>query len=178
MVVSLINIRLLTVVLGSIFLLVSAASAQNNNQSKDPEENPAELAATRGASSEANPAVPSPSFADYKGVTIGMPMKEVRSKLDHLKEKGQTQDFFEFSEKETAAIYYDKDGNVTAVTVDYTIPGTNPPSPVQVLGEDIAARDDGSIYQLKRYPSAGYWVSYNRTAGDPAIVTVTMQKMN
>jgi hypothetical protein len=46
-----------------------------------------------------------------------------------------------------------------------------------VLGAELQARDDGSMYELKRYPDAGYWVSYNRTAGDKPIVTITMQKM-
>jgi len=31
------------------------------------------------------------------------------------------------------------------------------------------------MYQLKRYPDAGDWVSYNRTAGDKPIVTITMK---
>jgi len=31
--------------------------------------------------------------------------------------------------------------------------------------------------QLNRYPEAGYWVSYNRIAGDKPIVTITVQKM-
>jgi hypothetical protein len=33
------------------------------------------------------------------------------------------------------------------------------------------------MYELKRYPSAGYWVAYSRTAGKNPIITVTMQKM-
>ena len=36
---------------------------------------------------------------------------------------------------------------------------------------------DGSMCQLNRYPEAGYWVSYNRIAGDKPIVTITVQKM-
>jgi len=36
---------------------------------------------------------------------------------------------------------------------------------------------DGSMYQLNRYEQAGYGVSYNRTAGDKPISTITMQKM-
>ena len=34
-----------------------------------------------------------------------------------------------------------------------------------------------SKHKLVRYPKAGCWVSYSRTAGDTPIVTVTIQKM-
>jgi hypothetical protein len=46
-----------------------------------------------------------------------------------------------------------------------------------VFGEDIEAKADGSKSRLVRYPKAGFWVSYNRTAGDTPLVTVTIQKM-
>jgi hypothetical protein len=46
------------------------------------------------------------------------------------------------------------------------------------MGDELEARPDGSLYKLVRYPKAGYWVSYSRTAGNSPIVSVTMQKMN
>jgi hypothetical protein len=64
-----------------------------------------------------------------------------------------------------------------AVSVDYFGGNSNAPLPTSVLGEDLQAKPDGSMYQLKRYPDAGYWVSYNRTAGDNPVVTITMQKI-
>jgi hypothetical protein len=66
---------------------------------------------------------------------------------------------------------------VTAISIDYFGGESNAPTPETVLGTAIHAKADGSMYELKRYPGAGYWVSYNRTAGDKPIVTVTMQKM-
>ena len=45
-----------------------------------------------------------------------------------------------------------------------------------VIGTDIEARPDGSLYQMKTYPQAGYWVAYSRTAGDSPMVMITMQK--
>jgi hypothetical protein len=51
------------------------------------------------------------------------------------------------------------------------------PTPMEVLGNDLEAKPDGSMYALKRYPESGYWVSYNRTAGDNAIVTITVQSL-
>ena len=117
-----------------------------------------------------------PVFKDYRGVTIGMTADEVRAKLDGLK-KGDRQDFLVFSERESAQIYYDDAGNVTAISIDYFGDNSNPPAPEAVLGAALQAKADGSMYQLNRYPEAGYWVSYNRTAGDKPIVTITMQKM-
>ena len=116
-----------------------------------------------------------PVFNDYRGIRIGMSADEVRAKLD-LKDKGATQDFFVFSEMESAQIFYDQDGKVTAISVDY-FEESKAPSPNSILGADLQAKPDGSMYQLNRYPDAGYWVSYNRTAGVKPIVTVTMQKL-
>jgi FlaG/FlaF family flagellin (archaellin) len=116
-----------------------------------------------------------PVFTDYRGVRIGMPADEVRAKVDRLK-KGEGQDFLVFSERESAQFYYDKSGKVTAISIDY-FDSSSAPSPEAVLGVELQAKADGSMYQLNRYPEAGYWVSYNRTAGDKPIVTITMQKM-
>ena len=118
-----------------------------------------------------------PVFKDYRGVQIGMSADEVRKKLDRLKDGGLGQDFFVYSERESAQIYYDKERKVIAVSVDYFGGEANAPSASAVLGEELQAKPDGSMYQLKRYPDAGYWVSYNRTAGEKPIVTITMQKI-
>jgi hypothetical protein len=47
-----------------------------------------------------------------------------------------------------------------------------------VLGAEAGAKTDGSIYKLLRYPKAGYWVSYSRTAGSSPTTTITMQKID
>jgi hypothetical protein len=117
-----------------------------------------------------------PVFKDYRGVTIGMAANEVRGKLDRIK-KGDHQDYLAFSEHESAQIYYDDKGKVTAISIDYFGDVTKAPAPDAVLGAAPQAKADGSMYQLNRYPDAGYWVSYNRTAGDKPIITITMQKM-
>ena len=118
-----------------------------------------------------------PVFKDYRGVQIGMSADEVRKKLDRLKDGGLGQDFFAYSDGESAQIYYDKERKVIAISVDYFGGDANAPSASAVLGEELQAKPDGSMYQLKRYPDAGYWVSYNRTAGDKPIITITMQKI-
>lgn len=116
-----------------------------------------------------------PLYLDYKGMRIGMEASEVRKKLGDPQDKSDAQDFYMFSEKETAQVYYDK-GKVMAVSVNYLNP-KNAPLPKVVLGVDIEAKPDGGMFKLVRYPDAGYWVSYNRSGGDDPLVTVTMQKI-
>jgi hypothetical protein len=117
-----------------------------------------------------------PVYKDYRGVSIGMSADEVRGKLNRVK-KGEHQDLLVFSEHESAQIYYDDKGKVSAISIDYFGDTSQAPTPEIVLGATLQAKDDGSMYQLNRYPEAGYWVSYNRTAGDKPIITITMQKM-
>jgi hypothetical protein len=121
------------------------------------------------------PATNAPVFADYRGVRIGMSAEEVRAKLKDLN-KEDTQDFIS-SDKESAQIYYDENKIVRAISIDYFNSNSNTPLPAAILGVALQAKPDGSMYQLVRYPEAGYWVSYCRTAGDKAIVTITMQRM-
>lgn len=153
-------------------LVVSLANGQTGYGGSAQEE----LATVTTASASKAATTRVPVFTDYRGVRIGMTAEEVRSKLDELK-KGDGQDFLVFSDRESAQIYYDDQGRVTAVSIDYFGENNNAPSPDVVLGAALEAKADGSMYQLNRYPEAGYWVSYNRTAGDKPIVTITMQKM-
>ena len=116
-----------------------------------------------------------PVFNDYRGVKIGWLADEVRKKLGNPANKGDEQDFYMFGEKETAQFMYDK-GQVCAISVDFMNGAKEIITPQQVFGADIEAKPDGSKYKLVRYPKAGYWVSYSRTAGDTPIITVTIQK--
>lgn len=59
-----------------------------------------------------------PVFKDYRGVSIGMAADEVRAKLEKIK-KGDGQDYLAFSAQESAQIYYDDKGKVTAISIDY-----------------------------------------------------------
>lgn len=170
---------LLILMLVTLFLLSSiSATAQeltNSQRTHDEIASSGERAAMKQPSETA--ITTAPVYQDFMGVTLGMDAEEVRAKLRHLKDKGQRQDFFVFSESQSAQIVYDDQGKVIVISVDYVGKDGNAPSPESVLGEAVQAKLDGSIYQLKRYPEAGYWVAYSRTAGDNPIVTVTMQKM-
>jgi hypothetical protein len=118
-----------------------------------------------------------PLYVEYKGIRIGMEAGEVRKKLGTPTDKGDVQDFFVFSEKESAQVFYDKTHKVMAVSVNYVGETGGAPLPKSVLGTEIEAKADGALHKMVRYPQAGYWVSYNRTAGSDPLITVTMQKI-
>jgi hypothetical protein len=130
------------------------------------------LAGSSAAQDEEKP----PIFREYKGVSIGMAASEARAKLGSPTEKGDAQDFFAFSEKNTAQVYYDG-GKVTAISVTFTNPAADAPAPKTLFGSDIEAKPDGSMYKMVRYPKAGYWLSYSRTAGEQPMVIITMMKI-
>ena len=119
-----------------------------------------------------------PIFSEYRGVQIGWLADDVRKKLGDPANKGDEQDYYTFGEKEMAQFQYDKaTKKVIAISVDFLNGSSTVITPQQVFGSDIEAKPDGSKYKLIRYPKAGYWLSYNRTAGDTPIITVTLQKM-
>lgn len=119
-----------------------------------------------------------PVFNEYRGVQIGWLADDVRKKLGDPASKGDEQDYYMFGEKETAQFQYDKaTKKVIAISVDFINGASTVLTPQQVLGADVEAKPDGSKYRLVRYPKAGYWLSYSRTAGDAPIVTVTIQKI-
>lgn len=119
-----------------------------------------------------------PAFQEFKGVRIGMTADEARKKLGSPTDKGDAQDFYLVSEKASMQVMYDGAKKVSAIALIYMNAGADAPNARAVMGTDIEAKPDGSLYKLVRYPKAGYWVSYSRTAGDSPIVSVTMQKIN
>lgn len=117
------------------------------------------------------------AFHDYRGVQLGMPADEVRKKLGEPKDKGDEQDFYIFSETETAQIVYDKTHKVITISADFLTADTTVPTAKQILGAEVEAKADGSVYRMVRFPKAGYWLSYNRTGGASPLTTVTLQKI-
>jgi hypothetical protein len=122
--------------------------------------------------------VSSPILKDYRGVSLGMTATEVRQKLGKPKIKGKSQDLFTPEENELGQIFYDEHEKVYAISIDFTGRNNDAPTPREVIGEDVTANPDGSLYRVKHYSNEGYWVSYNRTNSDPPQITITMQEIS
>ena len=118
-----------------------------------------------------------PAFSDFKGVRIGMMADEARKKLGSPQDKGADQDFYIFNDNENAQVFYDKGGTVNAISVNYLSGAHTIPTCKDVFGIDAEAKADGAVYKMVRYPKAGYWVAYSKTAGNDALVTITIQKI-
>ena len=118
-----------------------------------------------------------PAFSDFKGVRIGMTADATRKKLGSPRDKSAEQDFYVFNDTQAVQIFYDKAGAVTAISIDFMTGANAIPSAREVLGTEAETKTDGSVYKLLRYPKAGYWVSYSRTAGSSPTTTITMQKI-
>ena len=121
-----------------------------------------------------------PVMTEYRGIKIGMTADEVRETLD---KKPQVDDnsgfYYVFSGEESAQIGLDENKKVRLISVMYSGEDAKAPKYEEVFGKDLAATETegGGLYNLVRYPEAGIWVAYNRTAGDDPLVTVTIQKM-
>jgi hypothetical protein len=118
-----------------------------------------------------------PVYTNYRGVKIGATQAESRKALGQPQEGTDAQDTYVFNEKEYASIYFDAERKVKAISIDYLGDETKPPTAIQVVGSAADTKPDGSTFKMVRYPKAGYWVSYNRTAGQSPLISVTMQKM-
>lgn len=121
--------------------------------------------------------VEQPLYRQYRGVQLGMTAEQVRQKLGAPKERADRQDFFAFSDAESAQVFYDPQQKVMAVTVNYLGEQSGAPTPEQVFGTPAEVKADGSIYKMVRYTQAGYFVVYSRSAGDSPLVMVAMQKI-
>lgn len=154
-----------------------AVNAQQQTQAPDTQATNRMASASMAKAATSATVEHAPLYNNFRGVELGMPADEIREKLGNIKDKGKKQDFFVFSDSMTAQVFYDESGKAIAISVDYVGKENKAPSPEEVLGQSVQARSDGSIHELKRYPEAGYWIAYNRTAGDNPITTITMQKM-
>lgn len=118
-----------------------------------------------------------PLFHEYRSVQIGMTTEEVRKKLNNPSDKSDEQDFFVFGDNESAQVFYDKSKKVFAISVNFLNGARDLPTAKNIFGSDVPPKPDGSIYKMVRYPKAGCWVSFSRTAGDSPLTTVTVQKI-
>jgi hypothetical protein len=165
MIAKLINLALLLVTLGALGIVANVTAQTQAPKSRTPTANSYKEAGTTQL----------PLYGDYKGVRIGITMEETRARLGQPALKADDQDYYVFSEKETAQIAYDAAHKVTGISVDY-VNGVGAPDPKTVVGSDLETKN-GSAYKLVRYENLGFWVSYNRTGGPVVTVTITIQKI-
>jgi hypothetical protein len=118
-----------------------------------------------------------PVMREYRGVSINMTADEVRKKLGDPSDKGDEQDFFVLTDHETLQVVYDKSKKVMALSFDFSTGAREIPNPKSVFGADVEVKADGSIYKRVSYQKAGYWVSYNRTAGEQGLTSLTFQRI-
>jgi hypothetical protein len=76
------------------------------------------------------------------------------------------------------SIFYDGDGAVAAVSIEFEGVKEAAPRPEEVLGKSVEASTDGSIYDRVRRPEDGYWICCSRTSGNNPVVTITVQRIN
>src|SRR5712691_8670977 len=110
MIRKLINATLLIALLGALGIAVSIPAQTQGQKSRTP---------TANAFKESG-AVQQPLYGDYKSVRIGMTADEARAKLGPPALKADDQDYYVFSDKETAQIVYNSARKVVCISVDYT----------------------------------------------------------
>ena len=116
-----------------------------------------------------------PLYTEYRGISLGMTAAEARTKLGEPAMKSNEQDFFVVSPNETTQIVYDVFQKVVTISTDYA-GGVGAPDYKAVVGEGmLLERPDGSLFRMVQYPSAGMWVSYNKSAAVVPVVTITIQ---
>jgi hypothetical protein len=113
----------------------------------------------------------------FKDVKIGTDRAEVKQILGKPKIDADDGFFFD-NDGEIVQIRLDDKKKVRLISVTYSGDISRAPKYSDVFGSEPAnVKPDGSVYSLIRYPDAGYWISFSRTAGDRPSVTVTMQKL-
>lgn len=156
----------------------AAPPAPASTQTAAADRRGAQVASAPAGEAVAAQVTASPLYREYKGVTLGMSAVDVRAKLGKPEVQSDEVDIFVLSERERVRVHYDKDRKASAVIATFIGKDANAPAPAAVLGTDIEAKPDGSMYRMTPYPQAGYWVAYSRTPGDSPMVIITMQKSN
>ncbi|MCM3873788.1 MAG: hypothetical protein ND895_24130 [Pyrinomonadaceae bacterium] len=117
-----------------------------------------------------------PRLGEYRGVYLGMTTETARATLGEPTLKRDDQDFYVFSDKESAQIAYNELHKVVTISVDY-LGGLGAPDYKTVVGADLELRPDGSMYKSVMHERERIWISYNKSAGALPIVTITFQQL-
>jgi hypothetical protein len=162
--------RLACVSVALIFFLAGTISGQSVSGSLQQKTDSSP--ATKALSSPVQPVA-----SIYREVKIGTDADEVKKLLGKPKIDDKDGFFYEM-DSEIVQIRLDDNAKVRVISVTYPSNSPNTPKYVEIFGsEKMEAKPDGSVYNLVRYPDAGYWIAYSKTAGAAPTVTVTMQKL-
>lgn len=121
-----------------------------------------------------------PAVTELRGVSLGMTKDEVKAKLGKPLSEDDKGFFYTFSNTESAQIGLNADGKVRTIALIYSKGDSDAPKFEDIFGPNVqvAAADNGRIYKMIRYPSAGFWVAYSKIGEDKdALTTVTMKKI-
>jgi hypothetical protein len=126
------------------------------------------------------PVVLEPAVKDLRGISLGMTVDEVRSKLGKPLSQDDSGLYYSFSNSESAQIGLDPAGKVRTIATIYSGGDQNAPKFEDVFGPNVqlAASDNGRLYKMVRYPSAGFWIAYSKIGTDKnELTTVTMRRI-
>ena len=127
-----------------------------------------------------SPAVIEPAVKELRGISLGMTVDEVRSKLGKPLSQDDSGLYYSFSNSESAQIGLDSAGKVRTIATIYSGGDQNAPKFEDVFGPSVqvAASDNGRLYKMVRYPSAGFWIAYSKIGSDKnELTTVTMKRI-
>jgi hypothetical protein len=156
--------------------LGSAALGQETQNSTTP----APAASPQTAKTETTSIVVKPVVTELRGVSLGMTTSDVKEKLGKPLSEDDTSMFYSFSDTESAQIGLGPNGKVRTIALIYSKGDTDAPKFQDIFGPEaqVAAADDGRVYKMVRYPTAGFWIAYSKIGEDKnALTTVTMKKI-
>lgn len=163
----------------SVFAVLFSASAFA--QDKRPRAaTAAEAPVEQKAPETTTPQVPAPLVDDINGITLGMTADDVKSKLGKPDTSDSATMYYDLDKGEQVQLRLDADKKVSMIAGIYTGKNADAPDFSEVFGPAAqpVPQQNGTIYKLVRYPSAGYWVAYSRLELDNGpMTTVTLQKI-
>ena len=121
-----------------------------------------------------------PAVTELRGLSLGMTKDEVKDKLGNPLAADDNGMFYVFSNTESAHIGLNSDGKIRTIALIYSKGDADAPKFQDVFGPNVqvAAADDGRIYKMIRYPSAGFRLAYSKVGENKdALTTVTMKKI-
>lgn len=120
-----------------------------------------------------------PLVDDINGITLNMTAEQVRDKLGKPDAGDASMMYYDLDGGQQLQLRLDADKKVTMVAGIYSGKKIDAPEFTEVLGSEAPTPENGRIYKLVRYPSAGYWVAYSRIDLDSGpMTTVTIQKLD